>query len=552
MPATPPGAAAGLAVELGAAQLGSGTQTTVLIAFMGFVGVSLLLCVLVGPDQDEVADFYTANRALTPLQNGLALAGDYISAATVLGTTGIVALSGYDGFTLAVNTGLALGVLLLLARPLRNAGRYTIGDVLALRAPGPAPRIAAAAATLAVSLPFLVVQLSGAGSATALLIGFDNPGAQQACTAFIGALMICYTVLGGMKGTSVVQILKVLITFGAVTAVALLVLGRFHWNVDALLSAAAQGSGYPDAYLHPGLELGRSLSGRLDFVGLQFTVVLGAAVMPHMVMRINSVADGSVARRSTRYAIVVVGVFCLLIAVVGFGAAALVGGRLITAASPSGQSALLQVAGSLAGGTSTTAGSALFTAVACAVFVTVLAVVAGICLAAASALAHDVHAHAVRRGRLPEAAEVRAVRWSVVGVGVLGIVLAVAAQGYNVQFLSSLSIAVGASSVLPALVYSLFWRRYNRRGLLWTVYGGLVASIGLDVFSPTVSGTPTALFPHSDFHWFPLQTPGLVSVPAAFLLGWAGSVLGRRAGAGHDDPAFAETRARILTGARTD
>ena len=532
--------------------VGSGTQKVVLIAFMGFMGISLLLCVLAGPDRDEAADFYTANRSLTPLQSALALSGDYISAATVLGTTGIVALSGYDGIALAVNTTLALGVLLLLARPLRNAGRYTLGDILALRSPGAAPRIAAAAATLAVSLPFLVVQLSGAGSATALLIGLTNPGAQQICTVFIGVLMIIYTVLGGMKGTSLVQILKVVLSFGTMAVLAVLVCAHFHWSAGALLSAAEHGSGQPQAYLRPGLELGTTLTGRLDFIGLQLTVVLGAACMPHMIMRINTVADAAVARRSTRYAIGVVGLFCLFIAIAGLGAAGVVGDRIITAVTANGQSALLLLAEGLEGGTSSAAGSALFAAVACAVFVTVLAVVAGIALAAAAALAHDVHAHAVRAGRLSEAGEVRTVRWSVAGIGALGITLAVAAQGYNVQFLSSLSIAIAASVVLPALVYSLFWPRFHRTGLMWTVYGGLVCTVGLYAFSPLVSGTPFALFPGRDFHWFPLQTPGLVSVPAAFLLGWAGSVRGRRRDGDAVDPAFAPVEVRILTGAGAD
>ncbi|MFF3070489.1 cation acetate symporter [Kitasatospora sp. NPDC057936] len=525
---------------------GAGTQTMVLIAFLVFVGVTLLLCVLVGPEGDETADFYTANRTLTPFQNGLALSGDYISAATLLGTTGIVAVNGYDGVTLALSTALSLGVLLLLAQPLRNAGRYTLGDVLALRADGAAPRIAAAVVTLAVSLPFLVVQLSSAGTATALMLGLTHSGVQQFCTVLVGMLMVCYTVLGGMKGTSLVQIVKVVLTLGTVLVVVLSVLARFHWDVDALLAAAAKGSGRADAYLRPGLRFGDSAEGWLNFVGLHLTVVLGASCMPHMIMRVNASPTGAAARRSTRHAVGMVGAFCLAVVVLGLGAVALLGGRLISAVDPNGQAALLLLAGNLQGGTGTTAGGALFTAVACAVFVTVLAVVAGITLAAAAALAHDVAACAVRRGRMTQVAEVRAVRWSVGAVGAVGIALAVAAQGYNLQFLSSLAVTVAASAVLPALVYSLFWSRYNRTGLLWTVYGGLLASVGLQLFSPTVSGAPDALFPNVDFHWFPLQMPGVVSVPAAFLLGWAATARSRR---GDGEPEFHEVQTRTLLGA---
>ncbi|MGW2746568.1 sodium/solute symporter [Streptomyces sp. NPDC001450] len=538
----------------GASFLGSGAQTAVLVSFLAFAGLSLLLCVLAAPERDEVADFYAANRSLTPFQAAIALVGGYMSAATLLSTTGLVAVVGYDGLVLVLSTSLALGVLLILAGPLRNAGRFTIGDILALRMPGAAPRIAAALATLAVSLPFLVVQLSGVGSATALLIGLENPGAQKACIVFVGTLMICYPVLGGMRGTSVVQILKVVIVFGAVAAVAVLVLNRFHWNVNALLAAATRGSGRPDVYLHSGLQLGQDPAGRLDFFGTQLTVVLGLAVMPHMITQINSVADGAAARRASRYALTAISVFCLLVVIAGLGAAALVGDRTITAVDPKGQMSLLLLAGGLEGGTANAAGSALFTAVACAVFVAVLGVVAGAALSAAAALAHDVHAHAVRRGRLTEMREIRSARWSGVGIGGLSILLATLSQGYNVNFLSSLALAVAASSVLPAVVYTLFWQRYNRTGLLWTVYGGLATSIGLNVFSPAVSGTPFALFPHNDFHWYPMQTPGVVSIPTAFLLGWVGSVVarGRRADDGQAEPGYAEAEFGILTGVGGD
>ncbi|GAA0700378.1 cation acetate symporter [Kitasatospora atroaurantiaca] len=527
--------------------LDAGTPA-VLIAFLVFVGGSLLLCVLVGPEGDQVSDFYTANRSLTPFQNGLALSGDYISAATLLGTTGIVALAGYDGFTLAFSTVLGLGVLLLLAQPMRNAGCYTLGDILELRARGAAPRIAAAVVTLAVSLPFLVVQLSGAGSATALLLGYTSDGAQQFCIALIGVLMVCYTLFGGMKGTGLMQIVKVVLTLGTVVAVVLSVLSRFHWDLDALLTAAGAGSGRPGAYLHPGLQFGNTVEGRLNFIGLQLTVVLGAACMPHMIMRVSAAPTGASARRSARYAVAIVGAFLLGVVLLGLGAAAIVGDQLIAAVNPNGQASLMLLAAGLHGGITTTAGSALFTVVACAVFVTVLAVVAGITLAAAAGLAHDLFANAVRRGRMSQAVEVRTVRWSVVAVGGVGILLAIAAQGYNVQFLSSLAVAVAASAVLPALVYSLFWKRYNRTGLLWTVYGGLLVAFGLQFFSPTVSGSAFALFPHTDFHWFPLQTPGLVSVPAAFLLGWYGTVRAERAGESVPPDVATEAEARVLLG----
>ena len=533
---------------------GQSTHTPVLIAFLAFVALALLLCVLVGPDQDEVGEFYTGNRNLTPFQNGLALSGDYTSAATMLGTTGVIALSGYDGILLDVSTALALGTLLVLARPLRNAGRYTLGDIFALRAPGSAPRIAATVATLAVSLPVLVVQLSGAGAATAMLIGMNSAGAQQACVVLIGILMIAYTVAGGMKGTSLMQIAKVLLVTATLAATTLCLLAHFHWSPDALLTAAAQGSGHPATYLRSTSQLGVTASNPVNIAGLHITVVLGAACMPHMIMRISVMPDGATARRATRYAFGVVSVYSLALAILGIGAAAVVGSVMISAVNPNGQAALLLLAGNLAGGPSTTAGVTLLTAVACTVFVTVLAVVAGITLTAAATLAHDIHAYAVRRGHLSQAKEVRTVRWSAVLFGLVGIGLSIAAQGYNVQFLSMLAVTVAASAVLPALVHSLFWRGYNRTGLLWSVYGGAALAIGLQVISPTVSGRPGTLFPALDFAWFPLQSVGLVSIPASFLLGWAGSRYGRgnggTRGAARVDQDAVELR--LLTGIGAD
>jgi SSS family solute:Na+ symporter/cation/acetate symporter len=534
--------------------LDRGTHAPVLIAFLAFVGVALLLCVLVGPDRDEVADFYTANRTLTPFQNGLALSGDYISAATLLGTTGIIALSGYDGILLDMSTALALSTLLVLARPLRNAGRYTLGDVFALRSPGSAPRIAAAVVTLAVSLPFLIVQLTGAGAATAMLLGMTSAGAQQACIVLIGTLMVAYTVAGGMRGTSLMQIAKVVLVTGTLAVTTVCVLARFHWSPDELLSAAAHGSGHPASYLRSASQLGVTASGPWNVAGMHLTVVLGAACMPHMIMRVSAMADGATARRSTRFAFGLVSIYSLCLAVLGIGAAAVVGAGFISAVTPNGQSALLLLASNLAGGPSTTAGMALLTAVACTVFVTVLAVVAGITLTAAATLAHDVHAYAVRRGALPQAKEVRTVRWAAVLFGGVGIALSALAQGYNVQFLSMLAVTIAAAAVLPALVHSLFWRGYHRTGLLWSVYGGTALTIGLQLISPTVSGRPGTLFPGLDFAWSPLQSVGLVSVPVSFLLGWAGSRHGHRRDAERGVPEVDQEAAelRILTGVGSD
>ncbi|MET9104259.1 cation acetate symporter [Streptomyces antibioticus] len=530
----------------------SDDRAMVLTAFMAFVVLSLLLCVLAGPEGDTTADFYTGNRSLTPMQNALALTGDYISAATLLGVSGLVAVAGYDGISLAVSSCLAVGVFLLLAGPLRNAGRYTLGDILALRAPGSSSRIAAATATLAVCLPFLVLQLAGAGSATALLLGLTSLGAEQVCTVFVGVLMIGYTVLGGMRGTSLVQIVKAGVVFTTMALLALLVLWHHDFDPGALLTAAERGSGLHDRYFEPGHALGDGAAGRLDFLSLQLSVVLGGACMPHILMRINSATDGATARRATRYAVAVMAAFFLCVVIAGLGAAGVVGGQKIRSVDSSGQLALLLLAGELGGGTPGLAGNVLYTAVACSVFVTVLAVVAGIALSAAAALAHDLHAHVARKGHMSERGEVRSARWAVGAVGGLGVLLAAMAQRLNLQSLTYLALTLAASTVLPACLYGLFWSRYNRTGLLWTVYGGVLCTTALYVCSLSFSGAPTSLMPGHDFHLIGLQSTAVLAIPMGFLLGWAGSVAGRRVRPTRGTGTDLRWRERVLVGAREE
>ncbi|MGA5167464.1 MULTISPECIES: sodium:solute symporter family transporter [Streptomyces] len=502
----------------------------VLIGFLAFVVPILFICVLSGPERDRVEDFYMAGRTLRPLRGALVLSGVYLSAATVLGTTGSVAIYGYDGLLIALCTVLSLGVLLLLAGPLRRHAGYTLGDTFALRAPGPAVRIAVAVVTLSACVPYLVVQLSGAGVTTAALLGLSGPGVEQTAIVMIGALVVCATVFGGMRGTVVIQVIKTLVLLGAAAAVTAVLLHRFGWDTDSLIRAAAQGSGRPDAYLRPGLRFaGTGAQSTLDLIGLMVTIVLGVACLPHVTMQLGAAPDAAAARRTVRHTIGIVGAFCLATAALGLGAAALVGAPAVVGADPGGNSALLLLTAVLAGGpTAGTGGALLVALVSSAVFLTTLAVVASVTLAAAAAVAHDLYTRVLRHGRTTEGREVAAARWASAGAGVLSIALAVGVQGWNVQFLSVISLAVAASSLLPALVYSLFWRGFNRTGLLWTLYGGLVCAVGLQLSSPVFSGSPAALFPDRHFDWFPLQTVVLVSLPVAFLLGLLGSMRGRR------------------------
>ncbi|WP_432140102.1 MULTISPECIES: cation acetate symporter [unclassified Streptomyces] len=534
----------------------SGTQATVLVLFTALVTVTLLICVVAGPERDDLTNFYTGYLSLTPVKNGLAIAGDYISAATVLSTTGIIALTGYDGYVLAVSTALSLVLLMfLLAEPLRNAGRFTMGDVLVRTLPGRdrAVRVAACLVTLSATVPFLVVQLSGAGSLLTFILDIPHgEGARTACIVIVGSLMIIYAALGGMRGTALLQMIKIVILLGVSVVVAALVLNRFDWNPGEVLRAAQHGSGAGPAFLQQGLQLGTSAVDRLDFVGLQITVVLGVACLPHITMRLYSAQDVPAVRRSMSWAVGTVTTFCLLVIIVGTGAAALVGSRSITAADPHGRTALLMLSQVLGGAPDSAGVTILYSAVAGMVFITLLSSVAGMTLAAASSLAHDLFAHAVRRGQGKPRTEMTVAAWTSVAVGTVAIGLSTMVQDWDVGVLTTLAVCIGASAVAPALTYSLFWKGFTRTGLLASLYGGTACAVVLMVFSKAVSGTPSAVFPHSDFHWFPMQSTGLVSIPFGYLAGWLGSRLDHRrraAGSRQTRQLYEESEARLLAAA---
>ncbi|MFH9002009.1 cation acetate symporter [Streptomyces afghaniensis] len=532
----------------------SGTQALVLVLFTTLVTVTLMMCVMAGPDRDDLANFYTGYLSLTPLKNGLAIAGDYISAATVLSTTGIIALAGYDGYVLAVSTALSLVLLMfLLAEPLRNAGKFTMGDVLARNMSGRAVRIAACVVTLSATLPFLVVQLSGAGSLLTFILDIPYAaGARTACIVIVGTLMIIYAAIGGMRGTALIQMIKIVLLLGTSTVVAALVLNRFGWNPGDILRAAQHGSGAGPAYLRQGLQLGTSTGGLLDFVSLQITVILGVACLPHITMRLYSAQDVPAVRRSMSWAVGTVTTFCLLVIIMGTGAAALVGSQHIIAADPHGRTSVLMLPQVLGGAPGSAGATILYSAVAGMVFITLLSSVAGMTLAAASSLAHDLFAHAVRRGQAEPRTEMTVAAWTSVAVGIVAIGLATMVQNWDVGVLTTLAICIGASAVAPALTYSLFWRGFTRTGLLATLYGGAACALLLMVFSRAVSGTPSAVVPHADFDLFPMQSTGLVSIPFGYLAGWLGSRLDHRrraADSREQRRLYEESEARLLAAA---
>ncbi|KOG28664.1 sodium/solute symporter [Streptomyces resistomycificus] len=523
-------------------------QAMSLVAFSAVATITLLLCVMTGPDRDDLDEFYTGYSSLSPMRNGLAIAGDYISAASVLGTGGVIALCGYDGVVLALSTALSLMLLMfLLAEPLRNAGRFTMGDALARRMPGRGVRIAACAVTIAALLPLMLVQLAGTGQLVAFVLGFSGDSLKTGCIVGLGALMISYAAIGGMKGTALIQILKIVMLLGSGAVVAVLVMHRFDWDPGALFDTAAEQSGVGSAFLESGLQFAGGPNPRLDMITAQLTVVVGGACLPHVTMRMYTASSARQVRRSMSWAVSSVVLFVLVVTIVGFGATALIGRALIARDDPQGNTAYLLGSRAAFGAEVSTAETLLFTTVTTAIFLTLLASVAGMILACANSLAHDVFAARVQE--MSERREMMLARLSALAVGVVAIVLATLVQHRSLQPLVTLSFCLGASAIAPALVYSLFWRRYTRTGLLSTLIGGSVTVLLLMPGTNLVSGSPVSAFPDADFNWFPFTTTGLVSIPAGFLFGWLGTVASGRQKSEEQRKQYEAVEAWILAGA---
>ncbi|MER5898373.1 cation acetate symporter [Streptomyces sp. NPDC001876] len=518
--------------------------------FAVFVAATLAITVWAGRQTKSASDFYAGGRQFTAFQNGLAVSGDYMSAASFLGIAGAIALFGYDGFLYSIGFLVAwLVALLLVAEPLRNSGRYTMGDVLAYRMRQRPVRTAAGASTIVVSIFYLLAQMAGAGVLVSLLLGITSDTGKIVIVALVGVLMILYVTIGGMKGTTWVQMVKAVLLIAGALLMTFMVLWKFNFNISDLLGTAAEKSlagqqGDAKAFLEPGLKYGADAITKLDFISLGIALVLGTAGLPHILIRFYTVPTSKAARKSVNWAIGIIGSFYLMTIALGFGAAALIGPEEIKAKNPAGNAAAPQLAEYL-GGVGTTGGAIMLAVISAVAFATILAVVAGLTLASSSSFAHDIYANVIRKGKATEKEEMRAAKWATVAIGVVSIALGAMARDLNVAGLVALAFAVAASANLPTILYSLFWKRFTTQGALWSIYGGLFSSVFLVLFSPVVSGKATSMFPEVDFAWFPLENPGLVSIPLGFLLGWIGSLLSKEE---PDAGKYAELEVKSLTG----
>jgi cation/acetate symporter len=543
----------------GAAPASVGNPLLNIGVFAVFVVITLVVVFRASRASGTAADYYAAGRSFTGAQNGVAISGDYLSAASFLGIAGAIAVNGYDGFLYSIGFLVAwLVALLLVAELLRNTGKYTMGDVLSFRMRQRPVRAAAATSTLVVSFFYLLAQMAGAGALIALLLKIPNTNTlgQGAVIALVGILMIIYVLVGGMRGTTWVQIIKAALLLTGTALITIWVLALFGFSLSALLgqavtanpvleTAGAQPKPLGEKLLGPGLQYGASATAKIDFISLSLALVLGTAGLPHILMRFYTVPSAKEARHSVVWAIWLIGIFYLFTLVLGYGAAALVPGGATTIANAPGRtnSAAPLLAYQLGG-------EVLLGFISAVAFATILAVVAGLTITASASFAHDVYANVIKHGEVAPDSEVRVARITAVVIGAIAIAAGIFARNQNIAFLVALAFAVAASANLPTILYALFWKRFNTTGALWSIYGGLTSCVLLIVFSPAVSGSPTAMIRDADFSFFPLANPGLVSIPLSFLLGIVGTYVGGRQPV--VEAKFAEMEVRSLTGAGSE
>ncbi|BFH69522.1 MAG: cation acetate symporter [Paenibacillus dendritiformis] len=488
-------------------------STTAFILFLAIVMLTMVITYIAAKKTRSASDFYTAGGGLKGWQNGLAIAGDYMSAASFLGIAGSIALVGFDGFFYSIGFLVAyLVVLYLVAEPLRNLGKFTLADMIAARFNNMKIRGVAALNTVTISTFYMIAQLVGAGALIKLLLGIDYVWA----VLIVGCLMTLYVVFGGMHATSWVQIIKAILLMGGTFLLSILVFSKFNFSLTGMFEQMKTATPLGEAFLNPG----NKYTNPLDTLSLNLGLVLGTAGLPHILIRFFTVKDAPTARSSVVYATWVIGLFYILTIFLGFGAAAFVGNEAILAADKGGNMAAPLLAQALGG-------DFFFALISAVAFATILAVVTGLVLSAASAFAHDFYNHILRKGKANEREQMKAARFASIGVSALSIALALLASKLNVAFLVGLAFAVAASANLPVILFTIFWRRFNTTGAISGMLTGLLSAIALVAVSPSIwDPSGKAIFIGEPL--ITLTNPGIISIPLGFIGAWIGTIVSSR------------------------
>ena len=476
-----------------------------IVFFFIFITATLFITYWAARKTKTTAHFYAAGGGITGFQNGLALAGDYMSAASFLGIAGLVALNGFDG--LIYSTGWLVGwpiILFLIAEPLRNLGKYTFADVVAYRLQQKPVRIAAVIGTLVVVLTYLIGQMVGAGTLIKLLFGLDYVVA----VVIVGAVMMTYVLFGGMIATTWVQIIKACLLLGGAVLMAIWVLSKFNFNPTSLFAKAAEING--KGVLEPGTKV---VTGAWDAVSLGLALMFGTAGLPHILMRFYTVPDATQARKSVVWATIWIGLFYLITFILGFGSMVLVGKEGILAAGGGGNMAAPLLAKALGG-------PLLFGFICAVAFATILAVVAGLTLSGAAALSHDLWVSTIKGGHASEEEQLKVARIASIILGICAILLGIAFQGQNVAYMVGLTFSIAASANFPALMLAIFWRRLTTAGAVCSILFGAIGTVVLIYLGPTVQLDLLKNMDAPNQWWFfPLKNPCLFTMTGAFLVG---------------------------------
>jgi cation/acetate symporter len=517
-------------------------QTISIIFFVAIIVLTLGITAWASRRNVDTSHHYVAGAEIKGWQNGLAISGDYLSAASFLGIAGAIALTGFSGFYLSIGFLVAyLVVLLLVAEPLRNLGKYTMADMLTSRFNVSRVRSVAALSTITISMFYMIAQLNGAGALIGLLLGLPY----ALSVIVIGILMTIYIVAGGMIATTWIQIVKAVLLIAGTLLLSLFVLAKVGFNPFALFSQVQSELGKEMLAPPPPSDL---VTG-LDVISLNIALVLGTAGLPHILIRFLTVPDAKTARSSIVTATWIIGLFYLLTPVLGYGAALFVGQDAISEANPAGNLAAPQLAEQLGG-------PIFFAFISAVAFATIVAVVAGLVVAASSAFAHDFYTNVIRHGEASESEQFRAARITAVGISVAAIVLAIPLGSLNVAFLVALAFAVAASANVPVILLTIFWKRFNTTGAITGMLLGLISAVVLVILSPSVFTGPNPEPPATPIITidpiFPLTSPAIISVPLGFLGCYLGTLLGGRGAEREREQgiqrSYDEIRVRALTG----
>ncbi len=503
-----------------------------ILIFVTVIAATLVVTYWAAKRTSTASEFYTAGGSLSGWQNGMAIAGDYLSAASFLGIAGAISLSGYDGFYYSIGWLVAyLVVLFLVAEPMRNLGKYTMADMIASRFSAPKVRGAAAFNTITIVIFYMLAQLVGAGALIKLLLGIDY----NIAVIIVGIMMTIYVLFGGMTATSWVQIIKAGLLMAGTIVISFLVFLKFDFSIVQMFNEMATATPHGEAYLHSGVKY----KNPLDLISVLIALILGTAGLPHILMRFFTVKDAKTARSSVIYATWIIGIFYVLTIFLGFGAAKFVGSDAIVAENAAGNMAAPMLAGVLGG-------PVLESFVSAVAFATILAVVAGLVLSGASAIAHDLYGQIYKKGKATEKEQVKAARAASLGIAIFSIIIALGAEKMNVAFLVSLAFCIAAAANLPTILFTIYWKKFNTTGAVASMVVGLLSSLILVAISPSVMSPTEGATLITGNPIFPFTNPAIISVPLGFLA----AIIGTLVSSERDEKKYAEVEFKAQTGYR--